>query len=212
MRHALIALFAAVSIAGAAHAQQPDANLAAARAIVERAQLEDVFTPLADDHISVRHAASGLVCHFSAADTRSDVVVFGSSLPRGDDVGCVRDREGQAVTLYATRYDQPVRAEDALAAAETAIRRRFADAQPTPATLTMNSEALPPTLVAHYLITLGGERWLTTAAVAQSGAWIIKLRFSSRAADSAELRQAELEANALMTLALLEIARASGTD
>lgn len=198
-------IFAIVlAAAGAASAQEPPENLAAARTIIDRAQLGDVFEPFEDDQISTRHAASGLICHFYPDDTRSEVVIFTASRPRGQDVGCIRDREDQATTLYATRYEPQISAEQALAQAEAAIRQRFGDAQPTPASLVMSSEALPPTLVAHYLITLRGERWLTSVLVAQSGEWIIKLRVTRRAVDAQGLLQAELEANAMMTAALLE--------
>jgi len=203
MRALIFALVA--GLASAAHAQDVDANLAAARAMIERAQLGDVFEPVAKDHVATRHPASGLVCHFFPGGTRAEVVVFAGNLPRGEDVGCISDREGQATTLYATRYNPSMSVQQALADADAAIRHRFADAQPSPAGIVMSSEGLPQTLVAHYLITVQGERWLTSAIVAQSGEWIIKLRFTTRARDADELRAAELEANAVITLALIDI-------
>jgi len=201
MRALLAGLILAVA-AGAASAQDRAANLEAARALIERAQLSDVFAPFEDDAIAARHAASGLVCRFYPDDTRRELLVF-NELPRGEDVGCVRDREGRAITFYATRYAPAISPEQSLAIAVEAIRQRFPDAQPVPATLSVSSEALPPMHVAHFLITVRGERWLTTAIVAQVGDWIYKLRFSARALDADELRAAELEANVLMAGALL---------
>ena len=83
----------AATLAGAASAQQPDANLDAARAIIERAQLGDVFAPFEHEQIATRHSASGLVCRFYASDTRSEVVVFSGNRPRGEDVGEAVDHE-----------------------------------------------------------------------------------------------------------------------
>ena len=204
-----LALLAAVCVlsAGAAHAQSRDVNAAAARALIDRAQAADLFEVVEGDSVATRHLASGMVCHFYPGATRVELLIF-SNLPRGEDVGCVQDRADQATTLYATRYAPPMSARDALADAEAAIRQRFPNAQPSPPSIVMSSEGLPATLVANYLITVRGERWLTSAIVARVGDWIIKLRYSGPARDAEGLMQAELEANAMITAALLEMAPA----
>jgi hypothetical protein len=195
-----LALMASPALAQA-HAPS---GVATARALIEADHVGDLFEAVEDANIEVRHKASGLICHFYDNETTQRLLIF-SGQPRGYDVGCAREREGQAVTLYATRYTPAISLQQALADAEAGIRNRFSDAQPTPALLSMTSEALPDMRVQHFLVTVRGERWLTSALVAQSREWIIMVRYSQRAVDQDALLQAQLEANAIMTLALLDI-------
>lgn len=196
----------ALTLAGAANAQEPT-SIEAARTMIDEAELGDVFEPVAHDSlISARHIASRMICHFSTTDTRSELAVF-STLPRGEDVGCVSDRPDQATTLYATRYNPPMSAEQGLAEAVAGIRHRFADAQPTPALLTMQSESLPRPHVAHFFVTIRGERWISSALVARSGDWVIKLRYSARCIEDDAIMRHQLEAGAIFQLALMEIQR-----
>jgi hypothetical protein len=198
-----IILAIALAFAGNAGAQERPTNYEAARAMIDRAQLNDVFEPIAhDDVISVRHIASGMVCLFSSGNTRAELTTF-SGQPRGDDVGCIRDTEDQWTTLYATRYAPPKSAEEALAEAVAGLRHRFSDAQSTPAVIEMTSEALPPLHVAHFLTTIEDERWITSALVAQTGDWIFKLRYTARATDDEAIRRHQLEASAMLTHVLL---------
>ena len=207
-RKVLPPLAAAVALAFAtpADAQTDGRPYAAARAMIDEAQLGDVFAPVEDDQISVRHMASGLVCRFSRGSARAELTTF-SGQPRGDDVGCIRDSADQATTLYATRYAPPISAEQALYEAVAGIRHRFSDARPTPQTVQMSSEGLPEQHVAHFLVTVAGERWITSAIVARSGDWIIKLRYSARAVEDDAVMRHQIEAGAIFTLALLEMNR-----
>lgn len=204
---ALSAAIALLAFTTAAHAQSASAE-AAARSMIESAQLGDIFEPVADDMIAVRHVRSGLVCHFSSTDRRAELVTF-EGLPRGDDVGCVSDGDGRWTTLYATRYQPTPSLEEALGGAVAGIRHRFADAQPTPTLLTMETEGLPSPRVAHFIATIEGERWFTSAIVAQSGEWIFKLRYSARLTDEEDLMRHQLEAGALFTQARLHLPRAN---
>lgn len=197
--------FAVVALAaGHAAAQEANIHVAAARAIIERAELTDVFEAVDGDTITTRHPASGLTCNFYPGDTRAEVAIF-AALPRGEDVACVADRGEQSTTLYATRYPWPFTAREALADAVAAIQHRFPDARLSPPSLTMTTEGMPQTHVANYFITVRGERWVTMALVAQSGAWTYKLRFTTPARDDDELRRAELEANAMFAAAMLRV-------
>jgi hypothetical protein len=188
--------------AGAASAQSE--RFEAARAMIERAQASGVFEPLEDDNvIMVRHAASGMVCLFSSDNRRAELMLFSSGLPRGDDVGCIRDSQDLWTTLYATRYAQPMSAEQALGEAVAGIQNRFQDAQRTPAIIQMSTESLPPLHVAHFFVTLEGDRWITSALVAQSGDWILKVRYTAPAPDEDAVRRHQLEASAMLAHALL---------
>lgn len=205
-RHTLFALFASLALGFAAPAAaQERASLATARAMIESAQLTDVFEPVDDEHVTVRHPASGLTCQFYSNETRTQLATFDSGLPRGDDVACVADRDGSATTIYATRYNPRKSAEDALAEAIAAIRHRFPDARSTPAALSITTEGMPPSLVANFLVQVRGERWLTSATVAQSGDWIVKLRYSARAVEDDALLRTQLEAGVMFAAALLRM-------
>ncbi len=175
--------------------------------MIDSASVSDLFEPVAHEAVTVRHRASGLTCRFYGDETIARIIVF-DGLPRGEDVGCISDRENQARTLYATRYPGNVTAEAAMADAVAGIRNRFSDARPTPATLQMRNDNFPDPLIQHFLITLQGEQWITSALVARSGDWIIKLRYTSRAVDDDGIMVAQLEANALFALALMQIAEA----
>jgi|CXWL01.1.fsa_nt_gi hypothetical protein len=195
----------AVALAPTALAQTAEQNnTVAARAFIESEGVSDLFEAVEDENITVRHLASRLICHFFGGETTKRLAVF-SGQPRGDDVGCIRDHEHQAITLYATRYAPAITAEQAMADAVAGIRHRFTDARPTPALLHMTSDNLPTPLVRHFLITLNGEQWITSALVAQNGDWIIKVRCTERALDQDALLRSQLEANAVMMSALLEI-------
>lgn len=195
---------AALALASPVLAEEPQTGVAVARALIASEGVEDLFEAVEDDNVTVRHTPSRLTCHFYGNETVRRLIVF-SGQPRGDDVGCALEREGQAITLYATRYAPAITAQQALADAEAGIRHRFADARPTPTLLHMTSDGLPEPLMRHFLITLAGEQWITSAFVALSGDWVIKIRYTQRAADQDALRRAQLEANAVMMLALMEV-------
>ncbi len=201
------AAFAAAAAPALAQESGPS-RIADARAMIERFEVSDIFEPVDDDNVTVRHAASGLRCQFYDDETTARLVAF-SGLTRGEDIGCVNERADQARTLYATRYPGEITPAQAMADAVASIRNRFADAQPTPARLHMRSEGLPDVLDQHFLIMLREEQWLTSVFVAEHDGWIIKLRFTMRAIDEDAIRAAQLEANAAFTVALLRLAEAA---
>lgn len=194
-------LFASVQ---GAHAQEEQQSaMAASRAIIEAAQLGDVFVPIEGESPAVRHTASGLVCHFFGTTTRARVVTFGDA--GGEDVGCVSDYEDKATTLYATRYSPPISIDEALASGVAAIRQRFSDARPLPQTLTIAPDGVTPPRVAQFAVTVNGERWFTSVIVAEANGWIYKLRYSARAVEDQSLMGHELESGAMFALALGEL-------
>lgn len=199
------AFIALAAIVAPAFAQETGpSRIEDARAMIASFEVSDLFAPVDGDKVTVRHTASGLTCSFYGDETNARLVVF-SGLARGEDVGCVNDRTDQARTLYATRYPDGVTAAQAMADAVASIRNRFADAQPTPARLHMRSDGLPEVADRHFLITLREEQWITSVFVAQHRGWTIKLRFTARAVDEDAVMAAQLEANAVFTLALLKL-------
>jgi hypothetical protein len=188
-----------------AQAQVQEVGIEASRALIEAQGVTDLFEPIDDENsVEVRHAASGLTCHFFGDEWDVRLMTF-DGLPRGEDVGCASQRTNRSITLYATRYAPPISTQQALDEAEAGIRDRFTDARPTPALLTMSTEGVPEQLIRHFLIILRDEQWMTSAYVARQGDWIVKLRYTQRAVDQDGLMQAQLEAGAIMALALLEI-------
>lgn len=196
----VLILATALAAASSAFAQTAPKSTDAARALIEESGVTDLFEPVEDERIKVRHTASGLVCRFYDPEARNGVHVF-TGLPRGEDVGCVSDGDGLAITLYATRYAPPGTARGALSDAEAAIRHRFADARPIEAFAVISVDGMPAPLVRHFLVTVREEQWLTSAIVAQHGDWTIKLRYSQRALDDAAVRAAQLQAGAIFSLA-----------
>lgn len=205
LRSLIVGIAIAITTPALAQAPEQDST-AAARAIIQAAGLSDVFAPVEDESVSVRHAASGLVCRFYGETRR--VAVF-PNLPRGEDVACVDDTDTRYTTLYATRYAPPPTPEEALAIAVAAIRQRFADARPTPQTVDMQPDSLPRSRSAHFLVTINGERWITSAHVARVGDWTVKLRYSARCMEDREIMRHQLEAGALFTLALMNMGEAA---
>lgn len=200
------ALLLAFVTAAPAFAQTAEAPIERARAMIAEAGVGDLFEPAEDaESIRVRHAASGLICRFYGGEARTRIMTF-DGRPRGDDVGCARDTDEQYVTLYATRYSPTISVQQALNDAEEAIRARFSDARPTPSLLSVSSEALPQPSASHFFVTIDGERWITSAIVAQSGDWIIKLRYSAPAPDDQVLTRLQLEAGTTFMLMLMDVA------
>lgn len=208
MRALVLALAALALSATQSYAQEtPPSRLQDSQALIERFEMSDIFTPIEDDALGVRHTASGLVCHFFGAPTRVELLAFSGST-RGEDVGCLSNFEGKVLTLYATRYAPAISADEALQHGIAGIRHSFPDAQPMPATMTVATEGAPTPLVAHFLATRDGARWFTSVMVAESNGWIYKLRYSAPAPEATPFMSHELEAGAVFALVLGELSHA----
>lgn len=131
----LIAGPLAAQDAGSVPPRATPEQVAVARAeadrIIAAADAGDLFVNMTGNAIpTVRHKASGLICHFRGAPDVDRILIFPDS-PRGDDVGCTtRDASVWVeTTYYATRYN-PMPTEDAvLDSAMAAIRNRFPSAR-----------------------------------------------------------------------------------
>lgn len=118
MRALVIAFAVMWNASAVALAQDAPDALAPARAIIDRAQATDLFTPSAEDgRLTLHHSRSRLVCHFRA-DEQARIQVYpvqDGGPPRGDDVSCGVPVASATATFYATRYPQAVSVDDALA-------------------------------------------------------------------------------------------------
>jgi hypothetical protein len=139
------------------------------------------FTNITDDGTpTVQHTRSGLICSLSEGEG-SRVVVF----PRqgganaGDDVGCASryDTLGLDLTIYATRYVDPMSAEEVLASAAYAIEQRFETAKPFDGEISLVSvEGMDQPLAAAYVYESPAGPMLTLALVSHRGEWSYKVR------------------------------------
>lgn len=201
MKRAIAALsILAAFTAGAAWAQPSDAPPASAvqaqeaRAeadrLIAQAEAADLFDNITeDDQPRIRHRRSGLICTFTLGERQNRLLVFGSGIARGDDVGCNTMTGDVAITHYATRYPGGKSAADALSEAAAAIRNRFSDARDyTGEGLAPDEGRQPPSLIARFLIGQDDETQYTHALVAEVGPWVFKQRLSGPA-ESASMVQ-----------------------
>lgn len=148
------------------------------------------FVNITDDGIpTVQHTRSGLICSFSQTDG-SRVVVFPAQgyVEAGDDVGCAsrEDALGLDLTIYATRYTDPLSEEEVLASAAYAIEQRFETAKPFDGELSLVSvEGMDRPLAAAYVYESAGGPMLTMALVSHRGEWSYKVRATGAAEDAA---------------------------
>lgn len=210
MRRLLCALVIAIA-ATPAFADPPEGEPTAAPAsiaigMLERADAIGVFDIVHNGQVSVRHLGSGLRCHFMRDGAGGRVMLF-SGLPRGDDVACDMTDGRESITLYATRLPFPSTLEELLGGADAAIRSRFPNTQPYPATQGMAMDAItPPIRTSQFLVwRADGVRMYTRVSIAQVGAWVIKQRYTVLASDDEAARQGEQASAMIFAGALGEI-------
>jgi len=202
----LIATVALSLIATPAFADAPQAALD----LISASNAQGVFEPAESEPgaIVVRHPRSGLVCRMGAG-AANRLLVFAQAA-RGEDVACETMVDGVTIVVFATRFSFATSLDEQIQGVESAIRRRYPDAQPYAATRPISSDALPAHRAAAFFVSRDGARCFTSANVAQVGDWVIKLRYTAPAADEAAAAQAEAAAGRAFaaTLADLVVARA----
>jgi hypothetical protein len=203
------ALFALALIAGPAFADPPEEELTAAPGsiaygMIEEANADGVFDIVHNGQVSVRHLASGMRCDFEREGNGGQIVLF-PGLARGEDVACDTQQETEFVTLYATRYPDGRRLDDVLQEAEAAIRQRFPGATPAPATVIIQSDALPEQRARHFIVDVNGQRHFTSVAIAQVNGWTYKVRYTTLLESGADMMQYQLRAGLMLTGVLLEL-------
>ncbi len=157
-----------------------------ADALIAAADARDLFENVTDDGSPrVRHRASGLECSFNSGGALNRVLLFPSGLPRGEDVGCNTESDGNSVTLYATRFVEPTTVEAQMRVAVGHIRSRFPDARPAPTQMRMEpargaGPAIPPHQSATFLISgPNGRPMVTRVAIAIHDGWVVKQRYTA---------------------------------
>lgn len=185
-------LFFALASGGAAAQDAPPQDeptpAVLAAAILEQAGVTDLFDVVPDDeHVRIRHRASGMICRFNT-DREPRIVVF-DGLPRGEDVGCDYEEMGSDITLYFTRYAEPTTIEEQIGIANNAIINRFANAKPYETTMEMTRDGLelPASLTVQYTISDSAGKRFTRASVAMHNGWVIKMRYTSGVVTEEEL-------------------------
>lgn len=199
MRFALALSAALVCLGGPVLASEPGApagptlpptpevgplDVAAAQAEADRliaaAQAGAWFENITDSAVpTVRHIPSGMICLFPRNSPDSQIAIFPSSMPRGDDVGCVTYDDDLRVytTLYASRYDPLPSEREVLQLANDAIRTRFPDARPFAGQLMQASaEGRPAPIGSAWRLTLNGQDSLSLVLVSHSREWGFKER------------------------------------
>lgn len=186
MRRILCAL-ALLALAPAAWAQDEEEPLAApgsiAEGMIENANADGVFELIHNGQVSVRHIGSGMRCDFLRDGANGRIVLF-AGLPRGDNVACDSQEGDATVTFYATRFPFETTLDEQLRAAEAAIRHVSPDATAYQGQAQeIASDTLPAHRSVQFIVTRNGQRLYTRAAIAQIGAWTIKLRYTAPAPD-----------------------------
>jgi hypothetical protein len=158
--------------------EQVTAAKAEADRIIAAAEAGDLFVNMTGNAIpTVRHRASGLICHFRGSPEVDRILIFPNST-RGDDVGCTTRDPSVWVetTYYATRYNPMPTEEAILDGAMAAIRNRFPGARPFVGDLTTaHIDGVTPISAALVVDSNMGTLFTMTAVEHQNG-WSFKAR------------------------------------
>lgn len=158
--------------------EQVQAAKAEADRLISAAEAGDLFVNMTGNATpTVRHRASGLICHFRGSPETDRILIFPNS-PRGDDVGCTTRDSSVWVetTYYATRYTPMPTEEAILGEAMAAIRNRFPGARPFEGELsTAEVEGVTPISDGLVVDTNLGTLF-TMAAVEHQDGWSFKAR------------------------------------
>ncbi len=185
------------------------AQTAAARSEADRvitaADAGDLFANATDGIVPrMRHLKSGLVCGFDPGDAGAAIKVYDSAgMPRGDDISCGHHLRDITLTLFVTRYPQPMTAHQVLQESVNAMHQRFTDMAfwtGDAASVKPQGKPGPPAVepeTVRIAAKLNGAAVFTRSSAAACRGWIIAQRVTvpvetALAADLA----AELELNA----------------
>lgn len=155
-----------------------------AQVLIDGTGVPQLFENLSDEsEMKVRHRSSGLVCTYVPGAALNSLMVFPSSLPSGDDVGCNTDMGPIQATYYATRYGAGYSARDSARDAAAGIRNRWPDARPYEgASATVSPpEGVGETAFGAFLVGQGDRTQYTHVVTAKVGEWIFKQRMTGTA-------------------------------
>lgn len=158
--------------------QEPGLARAEGDRLLTSAGAGDLFQNISDTHlIRLQHRNSGMVCIFDLAGARNNVRLYPvrpDVSRRGDDVGCGTTTDA-AYTLYATRYEPTVSADDAMAQAINEVRSIWSEVERV-------ELALPPSTPGEFAAFRGrhpnGQMLSTVILVRKVDGWIFKMRAS----------------------------------
>lgn len=195
-----------------ATSEQVTAARAEADRIIAAAEAGDLFVNMTGNAFpTVRHKASGLICHFRGAPEVNRILIFPNS-PRGDDVGCTTRDPSVWVetTYYATRYSPMPTEQAILDDAMAAIRNRFPSARPFEGEL---SSATTPTVtpISGALVvesTIG--TLFTMATVEHLDSWSFKARATGPLEKAGEVNISALMFAIMLSLRNLELFASAG--
>lgn len=209
----LVVLLSAFAVATPVLAQPTSEARAEADRLLQAGDAADLFDNIStDDAPTLRHRASGMVCTFTAGAPINRVIVFPSSLPRGDDVGCnTGNRTDATSTLYATRFGERTTAQEQVDGALRSVRVRFPDAREAPGpSATTNTPGLPARSSGRLIVPgEDGSPVVARVSAAVFGDWVIKLRTSG---PGANVVAADLMGELMMTTALQRMLESRGAS
>lgn len=161
-------------------------DIAAARAnadaVIAKFGVADLFDNVTVGAIpSVRHKASGLVCHVDIDSPISNIHVY-EGLPRGEDVSCNSRILTVTETLYATRYPQRPTAEMIVDASIEAIRQNFTKVKPFEGpslSISTGETDLPTPVTVRLQARLQGKPVYTRSSAVVVGDWVFAQRVTA---------------------------------
>lgn len=194
MRQLLCALALAALSATPAFADEPEGELnaspgAIATGLIGDSNAEGVFEVYPSEHdVVVRHIRSGLICRMP--ENNANRLIIFPQAARGEDVACETTDGHETIRLFATRFPFATTLRAQIDGASAVITRQHPDARPFPFSTAIAATGLPESSSAHFIVTNDGVRTYTRVSVAIIGEWVIKMRYTSPAADDTAAREA----------------------
>lgn len=171
-------------LAGPAGAQEKAdrrAALAAAQAMIVKADAAGIFTAGAWDYgPTAKHERSGMNCRFVMAATTNTVSVYDPEPTRGEDVGCSTNYGGVLASHFASRASLVGGFDAVTEGSLKALVARVGTVVPyTGEVFEMKAAALPSIRIHRLVTEQSGAKFYERIAVMDMGEWIITQRFTA---------------------------------
>lgn len=156
------------------------AAYAEAEALIAAAGAEGLFQNVTTDVTpTLRHTASGLICHFTPGEPTNRVTIYPAmgGLARGEDVSCGTRASRMTATVYATRYAGRLSETQDLEMSARTLRARH-DVQPYEGGFPLLTAPTRDTPPPHAAFTGQGEEgpFVTFVLIQHHGEWGYKFR------------------------------------
>lgn len=193
MNHRLLgclALFAALTLVDPVKATDTppptaaDVDLARANAqtLLAKQGVTDIFENITDGaQPKVRHRASGMTCTARGEKPEITILVYPGS-PRGEDVSCGVNVQTVVETMYATRYNPPVSAQQVVLDSVPAIRSQFTEVTPYQgdyASYDVAGADRPSPVTVRFTARFHGRQVFTRSSAVAIGGWILAQRVTA---------------------------------